>query len=131
MNVYLLDTDTCVYFLNGRPSVVERCAQVGASNLRLCDASLAELYFGAYNSQKVQENLARLESLGHLTCFSTDALVAETFGQVKADLRKRGEIIGDFDILIASFALVHGCTLVTNNVRHFGRITGLQIENWA
>ena len=57
--------------------------------------------------------------------------VMETFGQVKADLKRRGQIIGDFDILIASFALAHGCTLLTNNLRHFGRITGLQIENWG
>jgi tRNA(fMet)-specific endonuclease VapC len=129
--MYLLDTDTCVYFLNGHPSVTKKFAQVGASSLRLCDVTLAELYFGAYNSQNVQQNLARVASLAHLTQFSTDIWVAEMFGQVKADLKKRGQIIGDFDILIASFALVHGCILVTNNVRHFGRITGLQIENWT
>ncbi len=56
--------------------------------------------------------------------------VAERFGAIKADLAKSGQIIGDFDILIAATALGHGCKLVTNNQKHYERVEGLQMENW-
>ena len=55
---------------------------------------------------------------------------ADRFGKIKADLRRKGEIIGDFDILIASVALTHDAILVTNNTAHFERISGLICENW-
>ena len=50
--------------------------------------------------------------------------------ELYAELRAAGQIIGDADILIAATALIHGCTLATNNVSHFARIPGLQIDNW-
>jgi tRNA(fMet)-specific endonuclease VapC len=117
--------------LNGNAQIGQKVVEVGWANIYLCGASLSELYFGAYNSQRVAENLVKVERLVQVQRLSFTREVMETFGQVKADLKKRGEIIGDFDILIASFALVHGCILVTNNVKHFQRITGLQIENWT
>ena len=55
----------------------------------------------------------------------------KTFGQIKADLRKQGQPLADFDLLIASTALAAGRTLVTNNLRHYTRISGLQLENWT
>ncbi len=59
-----------------------------------------------------------------------DQDAADRFGKIKANLRRKGEIIGDFDILIASIALSHDETLVTNNTDHFERISELKYENW-
>ncbi len=61
---------------------------------------------------------------------SLDYDVAESFGKIKAELRRSGQIIQDFDILIASITLNHTGVLVTNNVEHFKRIPGLNYENW-
>jgi tRNA(fMet)-specific endonuclease VapC len=55
----------------------------------------------------------------------------ETFAEIKADLQNQGNVIDDMDLLIAATALTMNYTLVTNNERHFSRIPGLQIENWA
>jgi tRNA(fMet)-specific endonuclease VapC len=60
-----------------------------------------------------------------------DDAVADRASTIYADLASRGELIGDADILIAATALVHAMGLVTNNVKHFRRITGLEIESWT
>ena len=52
------------------------------------------------------------------------------FGKIKVDLKSKGKIIEDLDILIASIAIADNCILVTNNTDHFERVGGLQIENW-
>jgi tRNA(fMet)-specific endonuclease VapC len=65
------------------------------------------------------------------TVLPVDDMVASRASTIYADLTSRGELIGDADILIAATALVHQMSLVTNNVRHFRRIPGLEIEGWA
>ena len=92
---------------------------------------LAELYFGAYNSKKIEENLKRIELFKKsLTILSDSEESARLFGKIKADLKSKGTIIEDFDILIASIVIANNCILVTNNTEHFERINGLQIQNW-
>ncbi|MDP2992232.1 MAG: PIN domain nuclease, partial [Deltaproteobacteria bacterium] len=76
-------------------------------------------------------NLSHIRDfLRKVTVLSFDEKAADRFGQVKATLRKSGEIIEDFDILIASIAIVQNAVLVTNNTNHFERIPGLHLENW-
>lgn len=58
---YLLDTDTCIYWLNGRQSVREKLLAVGWGELGICAITAAELYYGAYNSNRVSENLAHAQ----------------------------------------------------------------------
>ena len=53
------------------------------------------------------------------------------FGQVRANLEKRGTVIGPYDLQIASVALTHDFVLVTNNTKEFERVEGLQLENWV
>ena len=55
----------------------------------------------------------------------------DTFGELKAKLEKSGKTIDDMDLLIGSTALTHNLILVTNNISHFERIEGLEIENWT
>lgn len=128
---FLLDTDTCVYLLNGNPSLKKKVEEVGVFSLAISNSVLAELYFGAYNSKKVEDNLKRINLFKkNLTILSDSQESALRFGKIKAALRSKGKIIEDFDILIASIAIVNSCILITNNTDHFERIDDLQIENW-
>jgi len=93
---------------------------------------VAELYFGAYNSAKIEENLARAEDFARqISIAPLDDLVLKAFGRIKADLRKQGQPLADFDLLIAGTVLANEFVLVTNNTQHYERIANLKLENWS
>jgi tRNA(fMet)-specific endonuclease VapC len=128
---YVLDTDTCIYWLKGKEEIRIKVNEIGAECLSMTIVTLAELNYGAYNSGKVSaniENIHKFVKKVRVLPFESDA--AERFGKIKTELRRSGQIIQDFDILIASIVLSHGGVLVTNNVGHFKRITGLRYDNW-
>jgi len=128
---YLLDTNICIYLLNGNKSLKKKVKETGVLSLAISNATLAELYFGAYYSKRVEENLKRITVFKkHLTICSDSEKSAEVFGRFKSILKSKGNIIEDFDILIASIAFTNNYILVTNNPKHFQRIKELQIENW-
>lgn len=129
---YLLDTDTCIYWLRNRQSVREKVREVGWNQITICVITVAELYYGAYNSNRVTENLARAEFfIQNLSVLPLNDTALRRFGELKAELRRIGQPIADFDLLIASVALAAGYILGTNNTRHYERITGIQLENWT
>lgn len=128
---YLLDTNICIYLLNGNEVLEEKVREIGVFSIYISNVTLAELYFGAYNSRKVDANLKRIDLFkNNLTVYTDSDRSAEAFGRFKSKLRSEGRIIEDFDILIASIASANNCILVTNNTNHFERIEGLKIENW-
>jgi tRNA(fMet)-specific endonuclease VapC len=93
--------------------------------------NLAELLFGAYNSEYVDKNLERVRYIENtIEVLSFDRKAIDNFAMIKADLKKQGKLIDDFDILIAAVALSNDMILVTNNEKHFERISNLKIENW-
>lgn len=129
---YLLDTNTCIYFLNGNESLKMKFGEIGVYSLSISNCVLAELYFGAYRSKKVEENVKHIELFKkNLTILSDSEESARLFGKIKAELRSKGTIIEDFDILIASIAISNNHILITNNTEHFERIEGLKIQNWV
>lgn len=129
---YLLDTDTCIYWLRDRFSVREKVREVGSNQISICVMTAAELYYGAYNSNRVTENLTRAEGfIENLPVLPLSDSAVKRFRELKAELRRIGQPIAEFDLLIASVALAENYILVTNNTRHYARITGLQLENWA
>ena len=95
---------------------------------------LAEIAFGLerLGRSRRQRNLRRAyETFCSLLARSTwDDRVSETYGQLKARLVSQGSVIEDFDVAIAAHALVEGAVLATENVRHFERVPGLQVESW-
>jgi len=131
--IFLLDTDIVIYWLKNRyPSIDRKIKQNGSSALRLSSITVAELYFGAYNSVKKEENLRMAENLFEiLKIVSFDETCGEHFGKIKALLKSRGQIISDSDIFIAATAVSNNFTLVTNNEKHFRRIENLETENWT
>lgn len=131
MSDYILDTNTCIYWLKGREEIRKKIEQVGTNNLKMTIITLAELRYGAYNSQKVQENLKNINNfLRKVRALFLNEDSVDRFGKIRVDLRRSGQIIDDFDILIAAITLSNGGILVTNNTAHFERVEGLKVENW-
>ena len=120
---YLLDTNICIYFLKQHPGIIKRMKQYRNNEIAISIITLAELQFGAHNSSQIENNIKRIEffleraRLLYLTPKTTDI-----FARIKASLRKSGNIIDDFDILIGATAVENDLTLVTDNKRHFSRI---------
>ena len=129
---YLLDTDTCVFWLKGNEHIEQKVLAVGIDNVALSFINVSELYYGAYKSQRVEANLAMVRRLTtQLHVVESDEAISEMFGELKAALESAGTIIDDADLHIAACAVVHGLTLVTNNTKHFKRIKGLKLQNWV
>ncbi len=129
---YLLDTDICIYWLKGRNEVREKINQLDRSEIAICSITVSELYFGAYNSSKIDKNLITAETfIQSLPVISLSNETLKKFGQLKAKLRQAGTPVADFDLLIASVAITEDLILVTNNIRHYQRIVGLKLENWT
>lgn len=130
---YLLDTDTCVYFLNGNQNIANRLLQNKSSDVCTTFFNIAELMFGAYNSKKINYNLARIEDFEKkiLVLNSVTDNIIASFAYEKALLRKNGKKIGDIDLFISAFAINYNLTLITNNFSHFKNIKNLKTENWT
>lgn len=127
----LLDTDTCVFWLRGRAAVRERMLTVGAATAAISAITLAELRYGASCSAQHETNHRAIDDfISGIKVLEVDAQVAAVFGGLKAQLRKQGMLIEDFDLVIAATARTHNLRLVTNNEQHFERISGLHTENW-
>jgi tRNA(fMet)-specific endonuclease VapC len=133
MTRYLLDTNICIYIAKHNPaSVRERFAQHSANELAVSVITLGELRFGAEKSQFKEKALAVIEELASV--MSIEELTestAEHYGQIRAELQKSGQIIGNNDLWIAAHARSQGWVLVTNNEKEFLRVNDLKIENWV
>ena len=131
VGVYLLDTNVCIGILKANEAVVTKLAQAAPAELYLCSVVKAELYYGARGSQQIANNLATLETFFEpYTSLAFDDPCAERYGQLRADLRRTGQLIGPNDTMIAAVALVHNLTVVTHNTREFARVPGLRLEDW-
>lgn len=129
---YLLDTDTCVYYLKGIETVVNAFKEVEQEELAISQITLAELQFGAFNSEQVERNLQRVDFFeSSISVVLLDSAITREFAKQKAKLRKTGKSLDDFDLFIGATALVGELTLVTNNTKHFERIEGLVLQNWS
>ena len=130
---YLLDTNICIYIAkHNPPSVRKRFARHAASELAMSVISLGELRFGAEKSQSREKALATIDQLARLIDVQAlPASAGEDYGRLRATLEKKGRPIGNNDLWIAAHARAAGLILVTNNVREFTRIEGLDVENWV
>jgi tRNA(fMet)-specific endonuclease VapC len=129
---YLLDTNVCSAYLNGRSSnVVQRIGNVSPSEIAVCSVVKAELFFGIMRSRNAAETLApQRVFLDQFISLPFDDCSAEFYASIRATLATRGTPIGPNDLLIAAIARAHNLTLVTANAREFGCVEGLRIENW-
>lgn len=130
MKKYLLDTNICIFFLKGKYSLNEKLKKVGIDNCCISEVTLAELKYGAECSDRIAENTKMIDD------FAKEVTIVPIFNSLgiyakeKAKLRKSGNLIDDFDILIAATAVANNLILVTENEKHLVRISKVKIENW-
>ncbi|MEI3468075.1 MAG: type II toxin-antitoxin system VapC family toxin [Bacteroides intestinalis] len=128
---YLLDTNICISMLKNQHGVREAILKVKPENCYVSEITLGELYFGASFSNNKEE---RLKDVAFVVDHFKVIPVSETlplFGDIKADLRREGKLIDDFDILIGCAAILNHLTIVTDNIKHLGRLPGIIVENWT
>jgi len=131
--MYYLDTNTCIYFLNGRyESVKNHIASIPIDEMRIPSMVKAELLYGAYKSNRKKDTLDKVETF--LSMFEIEAFsdeMAEVYAEIRAELDSKGTPIGPNDFVIAATVLSRGGTLVTHNVKEFSRVPGLNILDWV
>jgi predicted nucleic acid-binding protein len=129
---YLLDTDTCVFALRGHESLRERFDALAPEAIAVSVVTLAELRYGAAWSARPEANHQVVGDFASgVIVLGLDDEIAHLFGEFKAQLRRRGALIDDFDLLIAATAHHYRLTLITHNQAHFRRIPELQMEDWV
>ncbi|MDE2905969.1 MAG: PIN domain-containing protein [Acidobacteriota bacterium] len=131
---YVLDTNTLSFAMAGDPAVCESILSRSRTEVLLPQPVVAEVEYGLarLRKSKKRERLTRRFQvfLGELPRAAWTDDVSRTFGSIKADLERAGIRIEDMDLAIAAHALARDATLVSDNVAHMSRITGLRIENW-
>lgn len=128
-----LDTDFIIDLLRRKPDAETKLENLTTDGNRLTTTPLnaSELYKGAYNSSRPLEEANKVRHLLEtLDILEFSIAASETFGKLSIDFRKKGNDIGDFDLLIASIALTHGETFLTKNAKHFSRVPGLAVETY-
>lgn len=129
---YLLDTDTCIYVINERPThVLDQFRKRPVEDVGISSITAAELSYGVAKGRSARNREALAAFLISLEVAPFDQQAALAYGDVRSSLERRGMPIGPLDLLIAAHALSIGATLVTNNLREFTRVDGLRCENWA
>ena len=134
---FLLDTNVCIEFVRGNlPTGLEVMRASGPELFKISSIVLAELYTGMAKSKLRGKNRARAEAcllgfLEPLEVLPFDSRCATQYATIRAELERRGSIIGPNDLLIAATALANGCVMVTNNTKEFERVPGLRVESWS
>lgn len=130
MNKYLLDTNICIFFLRGKFNLNEKIKQIGLENCCISEITLAELKYGAECSNKAKENHKMIDAFAKELIVIPIISALNIYAKEKANLRSKGELIDDFDLLIGCTAISENIILVTDNEKHFSRLTSIKIENW-
>ena len=130
---YMLDTNICIYIMKNKPEKVLRRFKEELNNgIGISSITLAELEYGMkHSSNPTQNERALLRFLVPLSVLPFGAGAASEYGAIRTFLQNNGTPIGPLDMLIAAHAKSEGLVMVTNNVREFERVPGLEIENWA
>ena len=127
---YLLDTNICIYFLKGQFKLEKKFESVGLYEMAISEITVAELVFGAENSQNPSHNLETVEKFSEKITILPLIEAVKIYGKEKSRLRKEGKMISDFDLLIGATAITNDLVMVTRNVKEFKRIKGIKLENW-
>lgn len=135
---WLLDTNTCIYLLTGKHPDYQRNILARLDSLprnerpAISSVVLSELQYGVRKSRWRKTNQTLLDEFlldFDLIDYGTGAAIF--YGDLRADLEKRGKPIGPMDMMIAAHALSLGATLVTHNTKEFSRVKGLRLADWA
>ena len=130
--LYLLDTDICAFALRRTSQLlIDRLKATPLDRQCMSMVTLAELLYGVHLSASKKTNRAAVETLTrHVDVLEWSRAAAEHNAEIRADLKKRGQLIGANDLMIAAHARSLDAVVVTNNVKDFERVKGLAVENW-
>ena len=129
--MYLLDTNTLIYFFKGFANVAEMLFSKSPKDIAVSTITLYELEVGIAKSSNPQKRNKQLESfVSRITVLPFDSKEAKASAKIRAELEKQGTPIGPLDNLIAGTAFCFNAILVTHNTKEFSKIEGLTIEDW-
>ena len=130
--MYLLDTDTLIYSLKGHQNVVDNLRIYADAPKAISVISYGELVFCAEKSEQIANNLAKVHRLREVfPVIDLSCSIMDTFGNIKAEVERKGKTVDDFDLLIGATALTLGYCVVSNNEKHIKMISGLKMVNWT
>jgi len=129
---YMLDTNIVIYVIKRRPAALLDIFNEHVGHMSISSITLAELLHGAEKSERQEHNMNQVEDfISRLEVLSYNEKSAAHYGNIRADLERKGKTIGVNDLHIAGHARSEGLVLVTNNEKEFHRVDGLRIENWS
>lgn len=128
---YMLDTNLCIRVLRDRPAGLRERFNAEAASLCISTVTLAELLYGAERSTRPSQVRREVEAFaGRLEVLAFAAEAAAHYAEIRADLERKGQVIGPYDLMIAGHARSRGLVVVTGNLREFSRVAGLRAEDW-
>jgi tRNA(fMet)-specific endonuclease VapC len=128
---YLLDTNICAYFLNGKFNLDAKIDEVGFENCVVSEITIAELKYGVEKSTQKDRNRKTLEIFQTKFDLIPIFPALDIYAKEKARLKTKGKILDDFDLLIGSTAIFNNLILVTKNISDFDRLEDIEIEDWT
>lgn len=128
--IYLWDSVTTIHFIKKNQNIKQKLDSVGDENVFLCHIVLGELFFGAYNSRRIQENLKTVSRFFKDTnILPMSQAVADNYGKIKFALKKKGKPIKENDLWIAAYAQAYNAIVVSED-KHYSYIDTLKTEDW-
>lgn len=128
---YMLDTNIVIYVIKKRPIQALEVFNRHAGLMCISSITFAELLHGVEQSEKPEHNLRQVEDfVSRLEVLDYNKKAAAHYGDIRADLERKGMTIGVNDLHIAGHARSEAMVLVTNNLREFDRVAGLRLDNW-
>lgn len=127
-----LDTNICIYFLNGTiPSVKDNLLSTPPNQIKIPVIVHSELIFGAQKSKRREENLKKIDRfLQPFEVVNYTRELSETYAELRVTAEITGKVIGPNDLLIAAITVANNGTLVTRNTKEFSQISGLKLTEW-
>ena len=131
--MYLLDTNIASYWMRGDANVIARIKSHSPSDLALSTITLAEILYGIEKSpiRKKERRFKIQQIVSQLNVYSFDETAARKYAVIRSQLEKNGIPISERDTQIAAIAMANRFTVVTHNVKEFGRVSRLKVEDWA
>ncbi len=126
----MLDTNICIHFFKGKFNLIGKFNEVGIENCAISEITLAELTFGAENSDNPEKNHQIVDQFVEFLTILPILDAIPLYAKEKARLRKIGQMISDFDLFIGCTALANNLIMVTENTREFSGIKNINPENW-
>lgn len=128
---FMLDTNLCIRVLRERPAGLRERFNAEAATLCISTVTMAELLYGAEKSAKPIETRNQVEAFAaRLDVLPFDTAAAAHFGDIRANLERKGLVIGPYDLMIAGHARSLGLVVITGNLGEFRRVEGLRSEDW-